>query len=375
MSLLLHYSMEEPPIIKVLYLDDEEQNLQSFKANFRRNYRIFTTTDPFEAERIIATQGIGVVLADQKMPVKTGVQFFEEIRQKYPDVVRILLTAYTDIGAAISAINKGEVFRFVDKPWDYDYVVTAINEAFEIFNNRQQLREKNIALQKAYEELDHFVYSASHDLRAPLMSILGLIKLADREQDLDTNMMYLKMIEQSVVKVDSYITSIIDYYRNTRNESVIQEVDFKEIVHDCIGTLKYLPESDKIDFELEIEQNQVFFSDSVKLRIIFNNLLSNAIKFQDSSKTDRKVWVNVKVAGSEAVIRIEDNGVGIDEEILPNIFKLFYKGRGAATGTGVGLYIVEEAISKLKGIIACNSQAGNGTAFIITIPDSPNENT
>lgn len=375
MSLLLHYSMEEPSIIKVLYLDDEEQNLQSFKANFRRNYRIFTTTDPFEAERIIATQGIGVVLADQKMPVKTGVQFFEEIRQKYPDVVRILLTAYTDIGAAISAINKGEVFRFVDKPWDYDYVVTAINEAFEIFNNRQQLREKNIALQKAYEELDHFVYSASHDLRAPLMSILGLIKLADREQDLDTNMMYLKMIEQSVVKVDSYITSIIDYYRNTRNESVIQEVDFKEIIHDCIGTLKYLPESDKIDFELEIEQNQVFFSDSVKLRIIFNNLISNAIKFQDSSKTDRKVWVNVKVAGSEAVIRIEDNGVGIDEEILPNIFKLFYKGRGAATGTGVGLYIVEEAISKLKGIIACNSQAGNGTAFIITIPDSPNENT
>lgn len=362
--------MEEPPIIKVLYLDDEEQNLQSFKANFRRNYRIFTTTDPFEAERIIASEGIGVILADQKMPIKTGVQFFEEVRQKFPDSVRILLTAYTDIGAAISAINKGEVFRFVDKPWDYDYVVTAINEAFEIFNNRLQLREKNAALQKAYEELDHFVYSASHDLRAPLMSILGLINLADKERDFDTNMMYLKMIEQSVIKVDSYITSIIDYYRNTRNESIIQDVNFREIIEDCIGTLKYLPDSDKIKFELNIEQPQTFYSDSVKLRIIFNNLLSNAIKFQDYGKSERKIIVKVKVDLNESVITIEDNGLGIDEEILPNIFKLFYKGRGASSGTGVGLYIVEEAVHKLKGSIDCSSNAGHGSIFTLKIPGS-----
>src|SRR5678815_3565004 len=156
-------------LINVLYLDDELHNLQSFRATFRKHYNIFTTDSIAEAEAILQENNIHIVLADQRMPVMTGVQFFEKIRAKHVDPIRILITGHTDISAAIDAINKGEVFRFIDKPWDYTYVQNAIAHGYDIYRTRTELAQRNVDLQKAYDELDKFVYSASHDLRAPLM--------------------------------------------------------------------------------------------------------------------------------------------------------------------------------------------------------------
>jgi two-component system sensor histidine kinase/response regulator len=173
--------MNENPI-HILYIDDEEHNLHSFKATFRKQYNITTTMSVIEAEELLEKNDFCIILADQRMPVMTGVQFFEKIRDKYPRIIRILITGHTDIGAAIDAINKGEVFRFIDKPWDYTYVENAITHAYEIYKTREDLMQRNIELQKANEELDKFVYSASHDLRAPLMSVLGIVNLALLEE-------------------------------------------------------------------------------------------------------------------------------------------------------------------------------------------------
>lgn len=364
--------MSDSPEIKVLYLDDEEQNLSSFKANFRRDFKIFVTTNPDEAEAMIAEEDIGVIIADHKMPIKTGVQFFEEIRPKFPDAVRILLTAYTDINAAISAINNGEVFRFIDKPWDASFVVTAINDAYEIFNTRRMLKLKNAALEKANKELDHFVYSASHDLRAPLMSILGLVNLSNNEQKSDIVASYLQMIQEAVVKLDSFVMNIIDYYRNSRSDNVIKAIDFQEITEEIMIALRYLPGFQSVTFDVQFSQQKPFISDVVKWRIILTNLISNAIKFRDLKKENKIVRVTGRITGDNCEIEIEDNGIGIPQSELSKVFSMFYKGKGMGSGSGVGLYIVQEAVAKLYGKISIHSKENEGTTFKIEVPGITN---
>ena len=249
----------QKPTINLLYLDDEPHNLQSFKASFRRQYNIFTTSSVEEAEDILDRQNIHIVLADQRMPVMTGVQFFEKMRKKHPDPMRILITGHTDISAAIDAINKGEVLRFIDKPWDQNYVQNAIEHGYDIYKTKAELVQRNADLQKAYEELDKFVYSASHDLRAPLMSIMGLVNIALLENG-SAQENYLDLIKQSVQRLDEFILSIIDYYKNARGVPVVQPVDFTDLTNEVKETIRYLPGFDHIEHSISVNQKGIFNS-------------------------------------------------------------------------------------------------------------------
>ncbi len=360
--------MDKSQDIKIIYIDDEEHNLQSFKANFRKDYTIYTTTSTTVALELIEQENIGIILADQRMPEMTGVEFFEIIRSKYPDKIRILITGYTDIAAAIDAINKGEVFRFIDKPWDRDYVQNTIAQAYEIVQTREELHKKNQDLIKANEELDHFIYSASHDLRAPLMSILGITQLSEHEENSGVLREYFALIQQSVLRLDSFVLNIIDYYRNTRSSSLIEQVDFKKLVDEILTAIKYMPNFDKILFSLNISQDEPFKIDVIKTRIILNNLLSNAIKYQDVSKEFAKIDIDIKVLNNNCSIDLKDNGIGIAQNQINKIFQMFYKGNQLQSGSGVGLYIVEEAVTKLKGSIKVHSTEKVGTTFSVLLP-------
>lgn len=359
--------MNEKKII-VLYLDDEENNLQSFRAAFRNNFIIFTTTSVIEAEEILNQENIHIVLSDQRMPKTTGVEFFEMMRLKFPDPIRILVTGYSDISNAMDAINKGEVFRFIDKPWDYHLVQNAIEQAYDMYKTRIELKEKNIELQKANEELDKFIYSASHDLRAPLMSIQGIVNLAMIKKDIQSQNEYLLLIDQCVKKLDNFIINIIDYYKNSRGDILINEINFKDLINEIQETICYIPGFEKIKITIDVNQSTPFFTDIVKIRIILNNLISNAIKYQDKNKNNQYIKINVETFEKECKITIEDNGVGIKKDNMETIFKMFQRGRVLNSGSGIGLYIVSEAVNKLKGNLNVNSKFGEGSIFTVTIP-------
>lgn len=364
--------MTSKPKISVLYLDDELHNLESFKAAYRKDYTIFITDSPEEAEEILKKEEIQIVIADQRMPQITGVEFFDKIRNHHSEPVRILITGYTDIKAAIDSINRGEVFRFIDKPWDHDYVKNAIENAYDIYRTRKELRERNSQLEKAYNELDKFIYSASHDLRAPLMSVLGIARLAK----LDTNFTrenidnYLDLIEQSVKKLDTFIINIIDYYKNSRSGTEISAVDFKQLVDEIKDSFHFIPGNEEVRYEIQIEQEGPFYSDPVKLRIILNNLIGNALKYQKKDNPEKFIKITIKSNAAAGTIAIEDNGIGIGETDLENVFKMFFRGTSQNSGSGIGLYVVNEAVHKLNGRINVTSVQNGGTTFSIEIPAS-----
>lgn len=140
--------------IRVLYIDDEVNNLQSFKALFRKDYDIFTAESGAEAKQILDIESIHVIISDQRMPGMTGVEFLSSIIDEYPEPIRMLLTGYADIQAVIDAINKGKIYQYITKPWDEQQMRVIINNAYEIFSLRQENKELMKSLIRANEQLE-----------------------------------------------------------------------------------------------------------------------------------------------------------------------------------------------------------------------------
>jgi signal transduction histidine kinase len=354
--------------IRILYIDDEVHNLNAFRAGFRRSYEIYTANSAQEGKQLLKEISVHIIIADQKMPVSTGVEFFNEIKDILPDPVRILLTGYTDVEDIIDAINKGHIYSYIKKPWDETELHKTINNAYEIYSTRKQLREKITELEKTNDELNRFIYSTSHDLRSPLMSVLGIINLSRLDNSVADPNGYMNMVETCVLKLDDFIQKIIEYYRNSRLEVEYEKIDFKSLLSDCITAFK--PQNTQIQFETQVDQAIDFRGDTFRISVILNNLISNAVKYQKPEEAHPMVNLSVKVEPHKATICIKDNGIGILSEHLNNIFKMFFRSKNNnKPGSGIGLYIVKEALNKIGGTINVESKYGEGTQFEITIPN------
>ena len=145
-------SLEEKKI-KVLYIDDEQNNLLAFQAGFRRKYQVFTASSAAEGMSVLNNEEVHVIIADQRMPQSTGVEFFHIVRKAHPHPIRILLTGYTDAEAIIDAINKGEIYRYIKKPWDEFELQNAIQNAYDIYLTKRQLKNKIAELEKTNESI------------------------------------------------------------------------------------------------------------------------------------------------------------------------------------------------------------------------------
>src|SRR6195952_1436134 len=138
----------------VLYVDDEINNLNSFKAAFRRDFNIYTAQSAREGRKILDANEIGVIITDQRMPGMTGIEFLESILTVYPDTIRILLTGFSDMNAVMDAINRGQVYKYLVKPWQNDELKLYIQDALEIYHLRRENKELAQKLQLANLELE-----------------------------------------------------------------------------------------------------------------------------------------------------------------------------------------------------------------------------
>jgi signal transduction histidine kinase len=189
-------------------------------------------------------------------------------------------------------------------------------------------------------ELDSFVYKASHDMRAPLLSLLGLIDITQRDYPVDT-LQYLQLMKKSVLRLDKFIVELTQYSRNERLEAQIEKVNFDEIINQTLADFQHLPAMDKVHVNLRLNHQVPVYADVFRLKIILNNLISNAIKYSDTNK--EYPYVSVAVSSDRNVFRvkIEDNGIGIMEEHTDKVFDMFFRATQKSEGSGLGLYIVK----------------------------------
>ena len=272
--------------------------------------------------------------------------------------------------------EKGASLNFNVEPYFYQtiffYVLVIICIGLIIWGifvwRLHNIERVNSELRKLNEELDRFVYSASHDLRAPLSSVLGLVEIARLEPTMKGKDECLGMINNSIRKLDGFINDILDFSRNQRVELQTDKVDIEQEVMEVINALKFLNKDEKIKISVSNYENRHFMTDGRRLSVILKNLVSNSIRYHDLDKEAPFIKIEIKYKSQLAILSVSDNGIGIDKQHANNIFKMFYRADETSKGSGLGLYIVKETIDKLKGKIEVESELNKGTTFTVTIP-------
>jgi len=232
------------------------------------------------------------------------------------------------------------------------------------------LENQNRELKKINSELDRFVYSTSHDLRSPLLSILGLIDLCEDSQEASEISIYLGMMRTSVVRMDNTIKEILVYSRNSRMELVYELLDIRSITLAHIESILHMHGAKNISFVINIDDQAPFISDKLRVGAIINNLISNAVKYQRNEEEKPFVKFTFTADDEEGIITVEDNGEGIADDHVKKVFQMFYRHSEKSEGSGLGLYICKEIIDKMGGSIELISKSGIGSIFIVRLPNN-----
>ncbi|MBC7450934.1 MAG: PAS domain S-box protein [Cytophagales bacterium] len=235
-----------------------------------------------------------------------------------------------------------------------------------------ELVVKNTELQKINKELDQFVYSASHDLRAPLKSLLGLINLSYHEyqsKNFDPLLDYLEKMEKSIHKLDRTIIEIIQYSKNARTCVTDVEIDIEEFIQEILEKFQLIDKLSDITVHVTVQNKWPLIADKQRLEVIISNLLDNSIKYSKQKKYNPFIHIEVVVTAEKVRFVIKDNGIGIKDEYQSKIFDMFYRATESSDGSGLGLYIVKEISEKLNGSISVSSVPNEETIFTLEIPN------
>jgi len=225
-------------------------------------------------------------------------------------------------------------------------------------------------LSEINELLDKFVYSCSHDLKGPLASIKGLLRLAEITNNKESRDECLTLINESVSRMDNFLKALEAYIGNARSPILRNEVDFASTINDILERKRDIITKNKIKINLRVRQPIEFRSDDVRMALILTNIIENAIYFQDLNKSER--FVDIEIIVNQDVVNIEicDNGEGISRENLNKIYRMFFRSSEASKGSGMGLFLAKESVKKLGGTIKVVSSQGVGTNFMVRIPNT-----
>lgn len=274
--------------------------------------------------------------------------------------------------------------RLRTKPGDYLWVmdsaitkfgddgepVVTVGSIIDIHERKmaeEKILRQNELLAKANTELDQFVYSVSHDLRAPLSSILGLTNVYRLTDQVSEKESIVRFIRERANNLDGFIREILDYSRNSRTLLRCQPVNLLQVVSEVLNGLTYMQGFDSVEMRIDIPAELLVSTDRERVKVILNNLVSNAVKYSDATKSSF-VSLQASADADQFVLQVRDNGIGIREEFHKQIFEMFFQAHDHARGSGLGLYIVKETVQKLQGSISLQSEYGVGTSFTLILP-------
>jgi signal transduction histidine kinase len=340
-----------------------------------------------------------VIISDQRMPGLTGAEFLRNTRNEFPDAIRLLLTGYADINAVIAAINKGEVFRYVTKPWDPLELTTIVRQAFDkywlILDNRRlleqlqdaneelerrvqartkELAEANDRLKTINEQKDRFLGIAAHDLRSPVGVIESAADLLYHDGSLPKpeRVQFFEMILRTCRNMRNLLNGLLDITKIEQGKIDIcpKQVDVHQFVSSVANMNRRISESKGIHLVVNMAHGlpDAFF-DPDRIEQVLNNLIGNAVKF---SKNGTTIRLEARQRQRDLEFAVSDEGLGINPQEIPKLFGEFQQTSTKATagehGSGLGLAICKRLIALHGGKIGVESEPGKGSRFFFTLP-------
>lgn len=231
------------------------------------------------------------------------------------------------------------------------------------------LKKTEKELKVRNRELNTFIYRASHDLKGPLASMMGLIHLAEQEAGDPTSFpTYIDLIKDSITKLNVVIGELVDLGRITVNELHYKYINVEAIIQEIIENLQYIDGFNEVKINVENKYGKELNTEVKILKSILQNLIENSIKYR-RQEINSFIKIVIEEAPGGIYITVKDNGVGIEEEIQPKVFDMFYRGTSLSQGTGLGLYIVKSGVEKLNGAIKLRSKLDTGTFIKFYLPN------
>ena len=378
----------------ILVVDDEPDVVKSVQDLLRLEFRVLGATRAKAAMEIMHDEEVHVVMTDQRMPEITGVEFLRQIRGDYPEAIRLLFTGYADIRAVIDAINQGNVYRYITKPWDPEELEAIIRQAVERYDllverrvltetlqaQNKELAFANAELSRANELKRAFIQVASHELRTPLTILLGLEQLA-LQQAIEGNPVrpLLIRIDAAGKRLQRIMDQLVKMLSAGNFDKGLDRkpTDLAALLNDAADDVRPFitlrRQTLAIDVPSDLGHGDV---EASKIRDTISHLLLNAIKFTPDGGT---VTLSAHRVPGSVEIRVTDTGAGIDPECQPRLFEPFFTGFDVShhssghyefgrRGLGLGLSIARAFIQMHGGTIACQSIQGHGSTFIISLP-------
>lgn len=358
---------------------EEQLHLQISALNSASNAIVITDTDG------------GIVWANQAFTNVTGFDMNKAVGRNPRDLVKSGAQPTRFYTVMWETILRGEVWKgeLVNKRKDgstyvEEMTITPVKDKSGAITHfiaiKQDITDRKASerllmqhyeeLKKTNAELDRFVYSTSHDLRAPLLSVLGLIDLSREVVDRNHEALsYLDMMRDGIKRADETIKQILVYSRNSRLKPQIETMDVRQLVEHHIQDIRHMKDAEDIRYELDFPEDSLVHTDSMRLRTILQNLITNAVKYQRPEEHDKWVRVSLTRSPDSVEIAVEDNGEGIPEDRLDTVFEMFQRNSNLSTGSGLGLYMVREMVAKLGGAVTVTSSVGQGSRFVVTLPD------
>ena len=369
----------------ILYVDDDESNLAVLEATCINEFKVLTASSGEVALDILRQREIAVLLADQRMPGMTGVEILESARKEYPDVVRIIITAYSDLSDAIDAINRGHVRLYLRKPWEPNELIATLHQALEIYRSNRKLRqlERRLVETERIYALGVIAASLAHDLRNPLTTLAGYLEISNREarnlsaclereglsdpEHLDRVTKLVGRLSDAKMVVEQVfaITRGVDLgYRQDGDRS---SADIEEVIKLTLMVVNSaVVNRARIIFTMKPAPK--VSGSPTKISQLVSNLLVNALEaLPDRPRDENVIHIRLRLEDRFVVMEVEDNGRGIAPKILDQVFDAFFTTKFNG-GAGLGLSITRRIIEEVGGDISVTSEEGKGTCFTIRLP-------
>ncbi|MGC3944692.1 MAG: ATP-binding protein [Chryseolinea sp.] len=273
-------------------------------------------------------------------------------------------------------LHKNGTYRWIydsglstsDEQGNIDVVVGSIIDITERKSAELVMLDQNEWLKKTNRELDQLVHSASHDLRSPLSSVLGLLTISEFAGSKEEIYAYHGMIRDRVRKLDEFVTDVLHYSRNSHREVVKSEVSLAQVAKETVDELKYADSKVAIDISHAADKNITVVTDYGRLKTVLGNLIGNSIKYCDPRREEQFIRLETTIENNTCTIVVHDNGIGIGKEHHEKIFEMFYRATENSSGSGLGLFITKEIVEKLGGTISITSTPRVGTSVWVRLP-------
>ncbi len=365
---------------KILVVDDEPDFEELIKQKFRHKILkheydfVFAGNGKEALHKLEENSDISIVLSDINMPEMDGLTLLSKIDEKYPLTKTVIVSAYSDMSNIRKAMNLG-AFDFVTKPLNFEDLQITINKTIvhvdQVQSTLNQLEQKNKTLEKTYhrlevtnKELDQILYRASHDLKSPISSIQGIIKLFEREDLTKNQTEYIHHVWQKIDQMSALLSSL-----DTLSKTIFCNVrktafDIAALIDECISELSF--DATLVRVAHNSSKGFTVYTDRELLKIVVNNILLNSLKYRNQ-QAPGNIEILTKSTSDYLIIIFSDDGEGISESIQDKIYNLFYRGSERSTGSGLGLYIVKKIMDELQGRVEHSSLYGK-TTFFVSLP-------